>query len=135
MATKGKQRRADEIDAFIGQRIRAARITANLSQTELADAIGITFQQVQKYEKGVNRVSGSRMVRIAQALKRPIAWFSDSAPGTTTTKLPDDPLLALGQTRRGVNLARLFITLTAEQQDAVLTVVETYIPKQLRKAA
>lgn len=107
-------RRADAIDAFIGQRIRSARITAGMSQTALADLIGVTFQQVQKYEKGVNRVGGGRMVRIAEVLGRPIAWFSEgtSSDAAGKGKAPiDDPLTVLGQKRDGIALARAFNTI------------------------
>jgi transcriptional regulator with XRE-family HTH domain len=105
------QRRADKIDAFIGQRIRAARITAGLSQTELGEQIGVTFQQVQKYEKGVNRVGGGRMVRIGEALNRPVGWFSEGSSSHSTNNgkhAAADPLTRLGQTRDGVRLANAF---------------------------
>jgi transcriptional regulator with XRE-family HTH domain len=53
---------------IVGERIRMGRLIAKLSQTELADKIGVTFQQVQKYEKGVNRVGAGRLQRVAEAL-------------------------------------------------------------------
>src|ERR1700704_6909118 len=62
-------------DAEIGRRVRTLRLQRSLSQTALADALGITFQQVQKYEKGVNRISSGRLVRIAEILKVPITFF------------------------------------------------------------
>ncbi len=55
-------------DVEIGQRIRAQRLNRSMSQTELADRLGVTFQQVQKYEKGVNRVGAGRLEQIAEAL-------------------------------------------------------------------
>ena len=63
-------RRAEAGDAVVGQNIRVHRLARRMSQTALANAIGITFQQVQKYEKGVNRV-GAGLVRIARALGVP----------------------------------------------------------------
>jgi transcriptional regulator with XRE-family HTH domain len=66
-------RRAEAGDAVVGQNIRVQRLARRMSQSALADAIGITFQQVQKYEKGVNRVGAARLVRIARALGVPAA--------------------------------------------------------------
>jgi transcriptional regulator with XRE-family HTH domain len=65
-------------DAEIGRRVRTLRMERGLSQTALADALGITFQQVQKYEKGVNRISSGRLLRIAEFLKVPIAFFFEA---------------------------------------------------------
>jgi DNA-binding XRE family transcriptional regulator len=59
--SKNRSRSATVVDAHIGQKIRTRRILLGLSQTELADAAGITFQQIQKYEKGVNRVGAGRL--------------------------------------------------------------------------
>jgi transcriptional regulator with XRE-family HTH domain len=62
-------------DAEIGRRVRTLRMQRGLTQTRLADALDLTFQQVQKYEKGANRISSGRLVRIAEILKVPIAFF------------------------------------------------------------
>ncbi len=59
------------VDRIIGQNIRANRLARGLSQGELGDQIGVTFQQVQKYETGTNRVGGSRLIQIAKALNVP----------------------------------------------------------------
>jgi transcriptional regulator with XRE-family HTH domain len=70
-------RRPNQTDVAVGQRIRTFRQAANLSQTELADQIGVTFQQVQKYENGTNRVGTGRLMHIARALDVPITAFFD----------------------------------------------------------
>jgi len=70
-------KRATQTDVAVGQRIREFRKAANLSQTQLADQIGVTFQQVQKYEKGTNRVGAGRLMYIARALDVPITAFFD----------------------------------------------------------
>src|SRR5690348_6824980 len=70
-----RARRADNRDAEVGQRVRSRRLEQRLSQTELADRIGVTFQQVQKYEKGVNRIGAGRLQRISEALEVPISFF------------------------------------------------------------
>ena len=63
------------IDSAVGQRIRQRRKSLGLSQTELAVRVGVKFQQVQKYETGVNRVAASRLWKIAETLKVPITFF------------------------------------------------------------
>jgi transcriptional regulator with XRE-family HTH domain len=66
---------AGAIDRHVGNRIRLRRLQLEMSQETLADAIGITFQQVQKYEKGTNRVSVGRLYQIATALEVPLSYF------------------------------------------------------------
>ena len=66
---------------MVGHNIRVQRLAKKMSQSALADAIGITFQQVQKYEKGVNRVGSSRLVRIAAALDLPVMTLLDGIAG------------------------------------------------------
>ncbi len=65
------------VDLHVGVRIRMRRKEMGVSQERLADALGITFQQVQKYERGANRVSASKLWEIATALKMPVAYFYD----------------------------------------------------------
>lgn len=75
-------RRADERDAEVGSRIRALRLERGLSQAALGEQIGVTFQQVQKYEKGTNRVGASRLQQIAEALGvRPDFFFTERKDG------------------------------------------------------
>jgi transcriptional regulator with XRE-family HTH domain len=81
-----RARRADNRDAEVGRRVRSRRLECRLSQTELADRIGVTFQQVQKYEKGVNRIGAGRLQRIAEALEVPISFFFGAGTGGATTK-------------------------------------------------
>ncbi|MBI1198697.1 MAG: helix-turn-helix domain-containing protein [Phenylobacterium sp.] len=76
----------DPIDIAVGARIRLARKTRGLSQEALASAGGITFQQIQKYERGANRVSASMLVKIARTLDTPVAELfgvNDQARGVT----------------------------------------------------
>lgn len=70
-------KRPNQTDVAVAERIRAFRKGANLSQTELADQIGVRSQQVQKYENGKDRVGAGRLVRIARALDVPISAFFD----------------------------------------------------------
>lgn len=75
-----EKRKANDIDVNVGRRIRLQRTVLGMSQTTLADALGITFQQVQKYEKGTNRVGASRLQHIASFLNVPIASFFEGMP-------------------------------------------------------
>jgi len=68
-------KRPDPVDVEVGHRIRIERLSRGLSQTALANQLGVTFQQVQKYEKGVNRVGAGRLTRIAEVLGVPVATF------------------------------------------------------------
>src|SRR5436309_12085891 len=72
---KSRKRRAGAEDVEIGRKIRALRLERGLSQSGLADGIDLTFQQVQKYEKGTNRVSAGRLQRIADILNTPVMFF------------------------------------------------------------
>jgi len=67
--TKPNQRKAQDADRLIGERIRQRRNQMGMSQEELGEALGVTFQQVQKYEKGANRVTSGRLLDIASALE------------------------------------------------------------------
>lgn len=80
LASKGHR---NPIDAHIGDRIRLCRLLRGVSQRALGDSIGVTFQQVQKYERGIVRVSCSRLARIAKALNTPVPFFfADMSPNT-----------------------------------------------------
>jgi transcriptional regulator with XRE-family HTH domain len=68
-------KKPDPVDVEVGQRIRIQRLQSGLSQTSLAEQLGVTFQQVQKYEKGVNRVGAGRLTKIAKVLGVPVSTF------------------------------------------------------------
>lgn len=69
--------RTNEVDASVGKRIRLRRTTLGLSQEKLAEALGLTFQQVQKYERGANRVGASRLFDLSRVLDVPVSFFFD----------------------------------------------------------
>ncbi len=71
------------IDVHVGNRVRMRRMLVGMSQEKLGDALGLTFQQVQKYEKGANRVSASRLYQMASTLGVPIQFFFDDIPIST----------------------------------------------------
>ena len=68
------------IDKYVGKRVRMRRLMLGMSQGALADQLGLTFQQVQKYEKGVNRISASRLQHMCHILQVPVPFFFDGAP-------------------------------------------------------
>jgi transcriptional regulator with XRE-family HTH domain len=68
------------IDKHVGSRVRMRRMMLKMSQDKLGEALGLTFQQVQKYEKGTNRIGASRLQQIAQILQVPVAFFFEGAP-------------------------------------------------------
>jgi transcriptional regulator with XRE-family HTH domain len=75
------------IDKYVGGRVRMRRMMLGLSQEKLADALGLTFQQVQKYEKGTNRISASRLQAISQILEAPVHYFFDGVPNAAKGRL------------------------------------------------
>ena len=75
-----KESRANPIDVHVGTRIRLRRTLMGMSQERLGEALGLTFQQVQKYERGVNRVGASRLYDLSRVLDVPISFFYDDMP-------------------------------------------------------
>ncbi|PPR22465.1 MAG: hypothetical protein CFH40_01326 [Alphaproteobacteria bacterium MarineAlpha10_Bin3] len=81
-----------EIDSHVGRRLRLRRITMDFSQTYLADQVGLSFQQFQKYEKGANRISASKLHDFARLLDVPVSFFFDDMPGDMkAASLADTP--------------------------------------------
>lgn len=77
----GDERSANALDKRLGERVRARRLEIGMSQERLAELLGVTFQQVQKYEKGMNRIAASRLYDIAEALELPIERFFEGLKG------------------------------------------------------
>jgi transcriptional regulator with XRE-family HTH domain len=105
------------VDLHVGARIRLRRRMQGVSQEKLADALGLTFQQVQKYERGANRVSASKLYEIAAALRAPVAYFFDGLADPTGDKLDGMRAAAASEestvhsflmTPEGLELAKLF---------------------------
>ncbi|AEH84525.1 helix-turn-helix transcriptional regulator [Mesorhizobium sp. B283B1A] len=79
--TEENKKKPNPIDIHVGSRIRLRRNMLGMSQEKLGENLGITFQQIQKYEKGTNRVGASRLQAIASILGVPVAFFFEDAPG------------------------------------------------------
>jgi transcriptional regulator with XRE-family HTH domain len=98
MATKKMHPRTSGLaDAKLGEKIRIRRTTAGMSQSELGEALGVSFQQIQKYERGANRVSAVRLEQIATALNESISYFQTdghtaSKAGQELQSLMTDPI-------------------------------------------
>ncbi len=109
-------------DVELGRRVRAQRLAVGMSQQELAGKLGISFQQVQKYEKGSNRISILRMRQIAKYLKVPISYF---VPEDSSSDPPSAQFAAefIGSAR-AVRLFRAFSAMTTNQQAAFVNLAE-----------
>ena len=73
------------VDKYVGSRVRMRRIMLGMSQEKLGEALGLTFQQVQKYEKGTNRVGASRIQQISEILQVPVSFFLEGGPSGTAS--------------------------------------------------
>lgn len=78
-----KKKKPDPIDVYVGSRIRLRRNLVGMSQEKLGEQLGITFQQIQKYEKGTNRVGASRLQAISEILDVSVSFFFEEVPGAT----------------------------------------------------
>ena len=105
LAAKGeREHRASPIDAHVGARVRLRRTLLGMSQEKLGDALGLTFQQVQKYERGVNRIGASRLFDLARVLDVPIGFFFDDLPpemGGNVAVRSRAPLYGLAEAQNG----------------------------------
>ena len=108
------KKQANPIDAQVGNRLRLRRMMIGMSQERLGELLGLTFQQVQKYEKGVNRIGAGRLFEIARILGVPIFYFYESvseqlanAPGFTETESP--PVLEFVSSGEGLQLSLAYM--------------------------
>jgi transcriptional regulator with XRE-family HTH domain len=108
-------RRANPIDVHVGSRVRLRRMLLGMSQEKLGEQLGLTFQQVQKYEKGVNRIGASRLFDMARVLGVPVQFFFDEVPGDPGLPVPgltDGPaspyLSEILGTREGLELNKAY---------------------------
>jgi transcriptional regulator with XRE-family HTH domain len=122
------KRKASEADGQVGERIRAARHLANMSQTDLALQLGLTFQQVQKYEKGTNRVGSGRLIQIAKALNTPAATLLlGTEQGDKNASDLELMVTATIRNRHAIRLIRNFPKLTLEMQISVADMIEAMV--------
>lgn len=127
MTTNASTEGPHPVDRHVGQRVAALRLEKSYSQSDLARALGLTFQQVQKYEKGVNRISASKLWDISRFLAVDIAYFFEGLGGTVSATLEDGTreLPTTGPlTRYAVEIGKLAPRLKPEQQRLALDLVK-----------
>jgi transcriptional regulator with XRE-family HTH domain len=106
--------RANDTDRHCGARIRERRIMLGLSQQQMADLIGVTYQQAHKYERGINRISAGRLYEIAQVLGVPVSYFFE---GLDSQRIPD----LTARQRMCLELARNFSSIQNEKHQEALS--------------
>jgi transcriptional regulator with XRE-family HTH domain len=99
-------------DRHVGRRIRMRRTVLSMSQERLGELLGITFQQIQKYEKGTNRIGTGRLINIAEALNVPIVYFFEGYANVASEENAGGDLSQMMTTREGLALARAFAQMT-----------------------
>ncbi|WP_162936148.1 helix-turn-helix domain-containing protein [Agrobacterium leguminum] len=111
MMSEAGKKRPNPIDVHVGCRIRLRRTMSGMSQERLGDSLGITFQQIQKYERGTNRVGASRLQNIANILNVPVSFFFENSPGQDTSliDLPQDDLQTFLSSPEGFRLNQEFV--------------------------
>jgi len=117
----------EKVDIHVGARIKSRRMQLGKSQSWLAEQLGVSFQQVQKYERGTNRVGGSRVQKIATALEVPVAYFFKDAPGSTADvdEHADDALRAFTTSRHGLAIVEAWANLRPKLREIFAHLVET----------
>jgi transcriptional regulator with XRE-family HTH domain len=113
-------KKPNPIDVHVGGRIRMRRNMLGMSQEKLGERLGVTFQQVQKYEKGTNRVGASRLQDIASILSAPVSYFFENAPSKEASAMPvhaEEPANAMVMefcsSAEGLTLNRAFVKISS----------------------
>lgn len=122
-AVKPNRRSAGAFEKAMGIRVRTARMDAKLSQAELGDKLGVTFQQVQKYEKGMNRVSGARLSALSAVLGRPLSFFMEDPNYKPNTK--GEKLAEFVASRVGHQLCEAALELSPAIQQSLLDMAKS----------
>ena len=108
-----RPRKATSVDSFVAARVREFRVKLGLSQHQLAEIVGVTYQQAQKYERGINRISAGQLYEIARALNTPITHFYEG--------LGEEPRLPAPRERLFLSVARCFIEIQNEAHRVALS--------------
>jgi transcriptional regulator with XRE-family HTH domain len=128
-------RRPNPIDVHVGSRVRFRRMLLGMSQEKLGERLGLTFQQVQKYEKGINRIGASRLFDLAQVLGVPVQFFYEEAPtGEPQAIMPDgfaekpaeNSIVEFLRSRDGLELNKAFVRISdAKARRAIVDLVRS----------
>ena len=118
-------RRPNPMDIHVGSRVRLRRMLLGMSQEKLGDHLGLTFQQVQKYEKGINRIGASRLFDLSKTLGVPIDYFYEDAPAPATGmaedqagyvgKSSENDVFEFLSTREGLELNKAFVKISDQR--------------------
>jgi transcriptional regulator with XRE-family HTH domain len=126
------------VDRHVGSRVRMRRMLSGMSQEKLGDQLGITFQQVQKYEKGTNRIGASRLQQISDIIQVPVSFFFEGGPTTTTNAagMAEAPSPAYVSdflaTSEGLALTRAFTRITDPKlRRSIVDLVEQMASREL----
>jgi transcriptional regulator with XRE-family HTH domain len=122
-----EQRNAQLVDRELGSRIRFYRVAKKLSQEKLAEKLGLSFQQIQKYEKGVNRVGVGRLTAIAQFLEVSTNVLLGIEEGSEINNPIDNNIMELLSTREGLRLVHSFMKLTGNRRYLVVRFAEDLV--------
>jgi transcriptional regulator with XRE-family HTH domain len=130
------------IDSYVGSQVRVRRQLLGLSQERLAEQIGVTFQQVQKYEKGMNRIGASRLQRIAEVLNTSPSFFFQQDPNEPLSlagldlAVAADPVAEFLHSKEGLALNKAFIKITdSHLRDKIVALVKAMAQNQVDRPA
>lgn len=124
------KKQPNPIDAQVGSRVRLRRMLIGMSQEKLGDMLGLTFQQVQKYEKGVNRIGAGRLYQMARILGVPISYFYEDVPEESQSRVPANhatpPVMEFLSDAEGLQLALAFMRIREHKvRKRVIELVKT----------
>jgi transcriptional regulator with XRE-family HTH domain len=136
-------RRPNPMDVHVGSRVRLQRMLLGMSQEKLAERLGLTFQQVQKYEKGINRIGASRLFEMSRVLSVPVQFFYEQAPVGGPAGAPgsgfeeptaDVVVLDFLHTREGVELNKAFTRIADPRvRRSIVELVRTLAGEEIGK--
>ena len=112
-----------DFNVHLGRKLRLRRLSLGLTQTKVAQAINVTFQQIQKYEKGTNGVSSNRLMQLSQFLKVPIIYFFEDFKEFKDTEIND----ASNEDLNYSFLSKTFVSLSKPQKDKILQILNNTI--------
>ncbi len=114
----------ESFNSHLGKKLRMRRLSLGLTQTKVAQAINVTFQQIQKYEKGTNGVSSNRLLQLSQYLKVPIVYFYEDYKGYKDDKATEN---SSGEDLNYSFLTKTFASLSRSQKEKILQVLRNTI--------
>ena len=126
------------VDFHVGQKLRNRRWMLGLTQHQLALMVGVRFQQIQKYESGINRISASRLWEISQALEVSVSYFFDGYTADNNTQSdPDNPVPSIGvmESRETVDLVRNYYALDGQTRTRVLDLLKCLTEEEHEQVA